>query len=73
MMKIKLQKSECIVCEKTFNYIKGFKGEKDLCIKCYVSYMNYEKKIEAKEKMKESIDLFLQTLLVDIERNSDGK
>ena len=65
MMKIKLQKSECIVCEKTFNYIKGFKGEKNLCIKCYVSYMNYEKKLQVKEKMKESIDFFLATLLAD--------
>ena len=35
--------------------------------------MNYEKKIEAEEKMKESIDLFLETLLVDIERNTHGK
>ena len=65
MMKIKLQKSECIVCEKTFNYIKGFKGEKNLFIKCYVSYMNYEKKLQVKEKMKESIDFFLETLLAD--------
>ena len=64
-MKIKLQKSKCIVCEKPFNYIKGFTGEKDLCFKCFLSYQKHGRQ--------EALDVMLLEVLEDMERREHGK
>lgn len=67
-MKIKLQKSKCIVCEIPFNYIKGFTGEKGLCFKCFLSYEKHERQEALEELVKDQADVMLLEVLEDMER-----